>query len=322
MARNTGAPLPSHVLLRLAAAAMLLLLIVAPARGAALDACQSVPPNDAPTEERVVIIDTPDGRIAGTLAAPAGTPPRALALMLHGYAGSRNEIPVAGGEGMFARAARAFAERGIASLRIDFLGSGQSDGDWADTRFSGQARDAIFVAGWLRREYGGGEYGKESPLGVLGYSQGGLVALRAAALAEPFDRFALWNPVMDPMATYGTLFGRETILHGAQRGTQHGSGEIVDGTRLRPGFFAEVLESDPIIDAAHSTVPILVVTGRRDPLVADGAALAERVAAGRAAETVVVDVDAGHDLGALGAPEILDRVIECTAGFLLDKERR
>jgi uncharacterized protein len=66
-------------------------------------------------------------------------------------------------------------------------------------------------------------------------------------------------------------------------------------------------------------VPILVVTGRRDPLVADGAALAERMAAGRAAETAVVNLDVGHDLGALGAPELLDRVIDCTAGFLLDE---
>ena len=214
---------------------------------------------------------------------------------------------------MFARTARAFAERDIATLRIDFLGSGQSDGDWADTRFSGQARDAIFVAGWLRAEYGA----LNLPLGVLGYSQGGLVALRAEALAEPFDRLALWNPVMDPVATYSTIFGRETLLDGAQRGTQHGSGEIVSGTRLRSGFFAELLESDPILDAAHSTVPVLVVTGRRDPLVADGAALAERMAAARSAETVLVELDAGHDLGALGSPELLDRVIDCTAGFLL-----
>jgi uncharacterized protein len=319
VARNTWARLPSHVLLRVAAVAgILLLMIVAPARGAALDACRSVPPKHAPAEERVVTIDTPDGRIAGILAAPAGKTPRALALLLHGYTGSRNEIPVAGGEGMFARTARAFAERSIATLRIDFLGSGQSDGDWADTRFSGQARDAIFAADWLRAEYGA----RDLLLGVLGYSQGGLVALRAAALAEPFDRLALWNPVMDPMATYGIIFGRETILDGAQRGTQHGSGDIVGGTRLRSGFFAEVLESDPIKDAARSTVPILVVTGRRDPLVANGAALAQRMAAARAAETVVVDLDAGHDLGALHAPQLLDQVIECTGGFLLGERRR
>ena len=99
---------------------------------------------------------------------------------------------------------------------------------------------------------------------------------------------------MDPMATYGTIFERQTILDGARRGTQNGSGDIVGGTRLRPGFFTELLEADPIKDAAGSTVPILVVTGRRDPLVADGATLAERMAAARAAETVVVDLDAGH----------------------------
>lgn len=126
---------------------------------------------------------------------------------------------------------------------------------------------------------------------------------------------------MDPVATYGTIFGRETVLDGAQRGRQHGSGDIVGGMRLRSGFFAEVLESDPIEDAAHSTVPILVVTGRRDPLIADGAALAKRMAAARVVQTVAVGVDAGH-FGALRAPRLLDQVIECTAGFLLGERRR
>lgn len=133
--------------------------------------------------------------------------------MLHGYTGSRNEIPVAGGEDMFARTARAFAERGMATLRIDFLGSGQSDGDWADTRFSGQARDAIFVAGWLRAEYGG-EYGVNLPLGVLGYSQGRPRSAPRSGLGRAVRPARAMEPVMDPLATYGTIFGRETILDG------------------------------------------------------------------------------------------------------------
>jgi hypothetical protein len=94
----------------------------APAQTDPFQNCASAPARFAAAPEEEVAIPTPDGAIGGTFAAPAGAPPRALALLLHGYTGARDEIPVAGGEGMFARAARAFAARGIATLRIDFIG--------------------------------------------------------------------------------------------------------------------------------------------------------------------------------------------------------
>lgn len=299
--------------LQAAGVAVLLLMDAGPARSAAFDQCLPAPVIGNAAEEQPVTIETPDGRISGTLAGPADTKPGALVLLLHGYTGSRNEIPVARGEGMFARTARAFAERGIASLRIDFIGSGRSDGTWADTRFSGQARDATRAAKTLRERFPG----LHLSLGVLGYSQGGLVALRSAAADGPFDRLALWNPVMDPMTTYGKIFGVEKIREGADRNDPDADQKIVEGTRLKPGFFVELVTSDPIADAAKVDAPVLIVTGRRDPLVPDGKALATRISTGRSAETTILDLDAGHDLGAINEPALLDKVIACTAGFLL-----
>ncbi|MEO0819944.1 MAG: alpha/beta fold hydrolase [Pseudomonadota bacterium] len=301
-----------------AGVATALIVGLSPGRQNAFAACPAVVAEFEAAAERVVEIDTPGGRIAATLAVPARVAPRALALMFHGYTGSRNEIPVAGGEGMFARAARAFAERGIAVLRIDFIGSGKSDGAWADTRFSGQARDAILAAQWLKAEHAG----QDLPLGVLGYSQGGLVALRAAARAAPFDRLALWNPVMDPMTTYGVIFGADAIRAAAALAGGDKADAVFAETGLKPGFFAELVEADPIADAAESAAPILVVTGRRDSLVPDGAALAGRIAEARAADTLIVDLDAHHDLGARKEPALLDRVIACSAGFLLGTAER
>lgn len=296
-----------------ASAAIMLVLALGSAQSNAFDACLPAPARLTAAAERTVAIETPDGRILGTLAAPADGMPAALALLLHGYTGSRNEIPVAGGEGMFARTARLFAERGIATLRIDFIGSGKSDGVWADTRFSGQARDAIQAAAALQERF----RASDLPLGVLGYSQGGLVALRAAAQRNVFDKLALWNPVMDPMATYQKIFGRETILDGAQRHAEGGDQAVVADTRLRPGFFSELVAADPIADAARMAAPILIVTGQKDPLVENGATLASRLQAGRTAATTILDLEAGHDLGAIREPALLDAVIACTAGFLL-----
>ena len=276
----------------------------------ALDQCGPTAPDYVVADERVVDIITPAGRIEGTLAGPADGPLRARIVMLHGYTGSRNEIPVAEGEGMFARTARAFAERGIVSLRIDFIGSGRSDGEWSDTRFSTQARDAVTAAQWLLETTGS----STAPLGILGYSQGGLVGMRAAAIGGFWDRLALWNPVMAPMATYGIIFGEDVIRTAAQGDA---AGDVVAGTRLRPGFFQEIVAADPAADAAATGAPILIVTGQRDPLVRNGAALAAALAERRDAETQILDLDAGHDLGAINKPALLDKVIACTAAFLM-----
>lgn len=277
------------------------------------EVCIPVPARHNPAPEQIVTITTADGSIVGTLAQPADAEPQALVLLLHGYTGSRNEIRVAKGEGMYTRTARSFAERGIATLRIDFIGSWASDGDWADTTFSTQARDATRAASAMRNDFGFGD----APLAVLGYSQGGLVALRAAAREAGFDAIALWNPVMNPMATYGIVFGHEEIIEAAARHDPEIRGDIVEGTRLRPGFFAGIAEADPIGDASDVAAPVFLVTGQRDPLVKNGAALAAELAAGRASETVILEIDAGHDLGAFKNPEVLDKVIACTAGFLL-----
>ena len=75
-----------------------------------------------------------DETVIGTLALPDGAGPFPIALLLHGFTGTRHELPVVGTEdSMFSRAARWLGERGVASLRIDFRGSGESDGAWEDT---------------------------------------------------------------------------------------------------------------------------------------------------------------------------------------------
>jgi len=311
MAKQIAGSINLATIVRMAAfTAAAHLLVIGPIRSETPDTCRPAPALHSAYDEQIISIETPDGRIEGTLAAPVDAAPKALTLMLHGYTGARNEI-----RGMFRRTAHAFAKRGIATLRIDFIGSGHSDGAWADTRFSTQARDAVRAAAAFQDNYDG-----NLPVSVLGYSQGGLVALRAAASDDPFDRIALWNPVMEPMATYGIIFGQETILEAAQRHLQDEADDLVGETRLRPGFFAEIVDADPTADAAHSTAQIFIVTGQRDPLVKNGAALAKRIADARSADTSILDLNAGHDLGALRDSPLLEQVIACTAGFLLSED--
>jgi hypothetical protein len=281
----------------------------------ALAGSAAAAPCDAPAPvrfsvapERVLSISTPAGRIAATWAAPADAAPEAVVLMLHGYTGSRNEFPAATGEGMFARTARAFAERGIASLRIDFIGSGESDGEWRDTTPAGQARDARAALAFLS----GHEAPAGVPLGILGYSMGGLAALRAAQGAEA-ARVALWNPVMEPERTFSDILGKAAF----DAARTAGEDDTVAGTRLRPAFFAGLSGADPMADARALRLPLLFAVGQNDIVVRDGPSLARRAASLRAAPTEVIAVRAGHDLGAKGDLPLFDGIAACTAAFLL-----
>ena len=66
---------------------------------------------------------TLDGEIAGVVVQPSGDGPFPAVLMLHGFASSKDEVG-----GMYQRLAAQLGEQGIASLRIDFRGWGESGG--------------------------------------------------------------------------------------------------------------------------------------------------------------------------------------------------
>ncbi len=255
--------------------------------------------------DRVLRIATPDGHLAATLTLP-DTAPGAAVLMLHGFTGRRDEFRSASGAGMFAHAARLLAERGIASLRIDFRGSGDSDGAWADTTLAGQAQDAAAALTALARLP---EAGGHRPA-LLGFSMGGLAALAAGQGAS---RVALWNPVLEPRRTFGAILGAAAFDSAAQGGSA-----TVGTSGLRPGFYAAIAAARPLPQAVRLAAPLLIVAGARDSVVQDGPALAEAIAAQRrAGATQVIAVPAGHDLGAVRDLASFDAVVACTAAFLL-----
>lgn len=71
------------------------------------------------------------------------------------------------------RIARALAARGIAVLRFDFTGLGNSDGDFANTNFSSNVDDLLAAAAKLEADY-------EAPRLLIGHSLGGAAVLVAA----------------------------------------------------------------------------------------------------------------------------------------------
>ena len=132
---------------------------------------------------------TLDGGIAATLYMPDHTAPVPAVLMLHGFGSSKDEVG-----GMYAREARALAEKGIASLRIDFAGFGKSEGDTGSTTIDLQLANAKAALDALKKS----EDVDPARVGVLGFSLGGGIAtLLAGDSGSEVKSLVTWSSVGD-----------------------------------------------------------------------------------------------------------------------------
>ena len=106
-------------------------------------------------------------RLAALLDLPVDDAPIAYALFAHCFTCSKNYKGVA-------RVSRALAAEGVAVLRFDFTGLGDSEGDFADTTFSSNVGDLVAATAYMEREL-------EAPKILIGHSLGGAAVLYAAA---------------------------------------------------------------------------------------------------------------------------------------------
>ena len=86
---------------------------------------------------------------------------------------------------------RALAERGIATLRFDFTGLGNSDGDFANTSFLSNIDDLLAATDFLRQNY-------EAPSLLVGHSLGGAAVLAAAGKIDEVSHIATVGAPADP----------------------------------------------------------------------------------------------------------------------------
>ncbi len=112
------------------------------------------------------VFQNPQGEsLSGLLEIPSGAI-KSYALFAHCFTCSKDN-PAA------ARIALALAERGIAVLRFDFTGLGNSKGDFSDTNFSSNLQDLLAAARYLEQQYA-------APALLIGHSLGGSAVLAVA----------------------------------------------------------------------------------------------------------------------------------------------
>ena len=108
-------------------------------------------PESRGAAERVVEFRSGEHVLRGMLHLPEDVPDRGApaVLFLHGYTADR-----IGPHYLFVRASRSLAEAGIASLRFDFAGSGESEGRFRDASLVTELADARVALDFLCRQRG------------------------------------------------------------------------------------------------------------------------------------------------------------------------
>ena len=103
--------------------------------------------------------------LSGALESPAGAV-RCYALFAHCFTCGKDVAAAS-------RISRALTAEGIAVLRFDFTGLGNSDGDFANTNFSSNLQDLLAATQFLREHYA-------APALLIGHSLGGAAVLAMA----------------------------------------------------------------------------------------------------------------------------------------------
>jgi uncharacterized protein len=250
--------------------------------------------------------------VVGTLSLPPGDP-APVVLLFHGFTGSRDELPVTGtDEGVFSRTARLLREEGIASLRIDFRDSGDSDGAFEFTTYERQVADGLAALDWLAAQ----PQVRGDRIALIGWSQGGLVATAVAGRSGTPVAVALWAAVADPVPTMTGALGTEVMAAGrvaepdqAVPITLPWGAQIA----LRRGYFDGMANFSPTAEIAAYGGPLLVAQGSRDDLVPPVAA--EMLIAAHSGPNSLWMQDMDHVFNVFTGPETLDAMVAETIRF-------
>jgi pimeloyl-ACP methyl ester carboxylesterase len=211
--------------------------------------------------ERYVEIRRPRGLMRGMLHLPERErfrPPWPAVALFHGFSGQRMEFAC-----LFVTFSRLLAEQGIASVRFDFLGSGESDGRFEDMTLSSELEDAHSVLDFLRARRGI----DRGRLFLLGLSMGGSIAgCLAGARPAEVRGLLLWAPAGEMRERF-----QERQEAGQSLSPTPGAAPRdpmdMHGLRIGARFVTDAMQARVLESSARYPGPVLLAHGTADETV-------------------------------------------------------
>jgi dienelactone hydrolase len=247
------------------------------------------------------------------LPAPEAGDVVPLVVMAHGHGGTRDE------SGAFVKVAAALAEKGIASIRVDFSGCGEST----------EAFTENYLTNMLADVRASREFAIQHPridsgrVGILGYSMGGRLAMLATE-QDYYAVVALWTPVSsDGIESMIDFVGGQASYDRLKREAKSEGAAIFetpwgDVQNLNLKWFTDLEETQPLAAIQKYEGALLVVYGNRDEAIHPRYSKAAATSAVRSRPKIEHIVDGGgHGLGFYdNIPVMANSVVRTTVRFL------
>ena len=224
----------------------------------ALSATMLLASISAKAETQTLTIDGSKGKLAAIIQKPAiaATQKVPMVIMMHGFGGNKGGN--AQRPSMFDKIADKLEAQGIATIRFDFYGHGESEGEFWQHTVPIEIEDALKVYEYVR------DLRYVSTVSVLGHSQGGVVASMVAGKLGAEIKSAV---LMAPAAVL-----RDDAIRGSTMGAQYDplnlEGEYIEmfGGRSKLGTeYIRTAFSLPIYEtAANYKGALCVIHGTGD----------------------------------------------------------
>ena len=203
------------------------------------------------------------GNIPATIQLPAKSArgeELPLVVLCHGFTGNRQ------GDGHFAPLAEDLAANGIATVRLDFAGCGDSTEPYANYTLANMAADVDSVIGYMQATYGTGK------TALVGHSMGGRLASLYPQLGQyPVTALALWSPA-NGTGLQGLEFlsidNFAAVEELAARADAEGS-VAAWGVELSAAYIDGMRDSDPNATLQESGLPVLLTYSGNERILSD-----------------------------------------------------
>lgn len=208
-------------------------------------------------EERESIVFENEGqRVFGIAHLPLTPPPHPAVLICHGLGGHKT-----GKFRLYVTLSEMLARNGIASLRFDFRGSGDSEGEFADASVTSELSDARKALKSLLAI----PSIDPSRIGLFGRSFGGSIALMLARETPIIKSIATWAPIYSG----DQWIEKYNMLHAHDVSDEHRMEAMkINGQVPGKQFFQELFQMnmDDYLNDIHN-IPLLHIHGEYDSVV-------------------------------------------------------
>lgn len=242
--------------------------------------------------------------IKATIVTPAEESGKEVPLVIfaHGFMGNRNE------SGSFTEVAEGLAEKGIASIRLDFPGCNESEESFLYYTLDNMQNDMKSVLAYAESEM----KIDKNKIGLLGYSMGGRVSTLCLDKMK-INTLVLWAPAVSDGLDAASFLGSEDVLNQKISESENGVSmlKIADvDLEVSTDFLVQFKNTKPTASLKKFKGNVFFIIGGSDETIVSSITDKGVAAASNTNITTVLEIPrAGHGLGSFDSDQQVRKIV-------------